>query len=143
VVRWYHFLPNDSIPNWDTMVQVFKQNFQGENDVASLLRDFTTISIHEGEPICNFNQCYTSTLNGIPTTSQPFGNNLLDYYMTAMNPNVKYILKDKSIHNLDATKASALEIERNIEEYGMVPSPVVQPHFNRRPRNEVPRNEGP
>jgi hypothetical protein len=63
--------------------------------------------------------------------------------MTAMNPNVKYILKDKSIQTLDAAKVSALEIERNMEESGMIPSPLAQPHFNGRPRNEVPRNEGP
>jgi hypothetical protein len=49
--RWYCLLPNDSIPNWDTMVQAFKKHFQGADDVASLLRDFTTISIHEGEKI--------------------------------------------------------------------------------------------
>jgi hypothetical protein len=63
--------------------------------------------------------------------------------MTTMNLNVKYILKDKSIQTLDAAKTSALEIERNMEESGMIPSPLVQPHFNGRPRNEVPRNEGP
>jgi hypothetical protein len=83
--------------------------------------------------------CFTSTLNIIPTASQPSVNNLFHYYMTTMNPNVKYILKDKSIHTLDAAKASALEIERNMEESGMIPSPVVQPHFNGRPRNEVPQ----
>jgi hypothetical protein len=116
-MRWYCFLPNDSIPYWDTMVQEFKKHFQGEDDVASLLRDFTTISIHEGEPICNFNQCFTSTLNRIPTASQPSGNNLFHYYMTTMNPNVKYILKDKSIHTLDVAKASALEIEKNMEDW--------------------------
>jgi hypothetical protein len=49
--RWYRLLPNDSIPDWDTMIQEFKKHFQGADDVASLLRDFTTISIHEGEQI--------------------------------------------------------------------------------------------
>ena len=57
--------------------------------------------------------------------------------MNAMNPNVKYILKDKSIQTLDAAKTSDLEIERNMEVSGMIPSPLVQPHFNGRPRNEV------
>jgi hypothetical protein len=42
-----------------------------------------------------------------------------------MNPNIKYILKDKSIQTLDVAKASALEIERNMEESGMIPSPVA------------------
>lgn len=42
--------------------------------------------------------------------------------MTAMNPNVKYILKDKSTQTLDAAKTSALEIERNMEESAMIPS---------------------
>ena len=63
--------------------------------------------------------------------------------MNAMNPNVKYILKDKSMQTLDADKTSALEIERNMEESGMIPSPLAQPHFNRRPRNDLPQNEGP
>jgi hypothetical protein len=141
--RWYHLLPNDSIPNWDTMIQEFKKNFQGADDLSSLLRDFMTISIHEGEQIRNFNQCFTSTLNRIPTTSQPSGNNFFHYYMTSMNLNVKYILKDKSIQNLDAAKTSTLEIERNMEESGMIPSPLGKTYFNGRPRNEVPRNEGP
>ena len=105
------------------------------DDVASLLMDFTTISIHEGEQIQNFNQRFTSTLNRIPTASQPSGNNLFHYYMTAMNLNVKYILKDKSIQTLDAAKASTLEIEKNMEEYSMIPSPMAQPFFNERPRN--------
>ena len=129
---------NDSILDWGTMIQEFKKHFQGADDVASLLRDFTTISIHEGEQIRNFNQRFTSTLNRIPTASQPSGNNLFHYYMTAMNPNVKYILKDKSTQTLDAAKTSALEIERNMEESGMIPSPLAQPHFNGRPRNDAP-----
>jgi hypothetical protein len=135
VARWYRFLPNDIIPYWDTMIQEFKKHFQGADDVASILRDFITISIHEGEQIRNFNQRFTSTLNMIPTASQPSGNNLFHYYMTTMNPNVKYILKDKSIQTLDAAKARALKIERNMEESGMIPSPLAQPHFNGRPRN--------
>jgi hypothetical protein len=91
-----------------------------------------------GEQIQNFNQRFTLTLNRIPTTSQPSWNNLFHYYMTAMNPNVKYILKDKSTQTLDATKTSALKIERNMEESGMIPSPLAQPRFNGRPRNDVP-----
>jgi hypothetical protein len=83
----------------------------------------------------------TSTLNRIPNASQPSRNNLFDYYMTAMNLNVKYILKVKSIQTLDAAKTSALEIERNMEESGMIPSPLAQPRFNGRPRNDLPRNE--
>jgi hypothetical protein len=63
--------------------------------------------------------------------------------MTTMNLNVKYILKDKSIQTLDMAKASALEIERNMEESDMILSPLAQPHFNGRPRNEVPQNKGP
>jgi hypothetical protein len=141
-VRWYRLLPNDSIPNWDTMVQEFKKHFQGADDVASLLMDFTTISIHEGDQFRNFNQHFTSTLTRIPTGSQPSRNNLFHYYMTSMNPNVKYIFKDKSIQTLDTTKDSSLEIERNIEESGMIPSPLAQPRFNGRPKNEVPQNEG-
>jgi len=58
--------------------------------------------------------------------------------MTTVNLNVKYILKDKSIQTLDATKTSALEIERNMEESGMIPSPLAQPRFNGRLRNDVP-----
>jgi hypothetical protein len=58
--------------------------------------------------------------------------------MTTMNLNVKYILKYKSIQTLDVAKASALEIERNVEESGMIPSPLAQPCFNERPRNGVP-----
>jgi hypothetical protein len=141
--RWYCVLPNDSIPDWDTMIQKFKKHFQGADDVAFLLKDFTTISIHEGEQIQNFNQRFTSTLNRITTASQPSGNNLFHYYMTAMNSNVKYILKDKSTQTLDAAKTSALEIERNMEESGMIPSPLAQPYFNGRPKNDVPRNEDP
>jgi hypothetical protein len=74
--RWYHFLPNDNVPYWDTMIQEFKKHFQGADDVASLLRDFTTISIHEGEQIHNFNQRFTLTSNRIPTASQPLPNHL-------------------------------------------------------------------
>jgi hypothetical protein len=110
VARWYHLLPNDSIPDWDTMIQEFKKHFQGADDVASMLKDFTTISIHEGEQIQNFNQCFTSTLNRIPTASQPSGNNLFHYYMTVMNLNVKYILKDKSTQTLYVAKTNAMEI---------------------------------
>jgi hypothetical protein len=55
-MRWYHLLPNDNILDWDIMIQEFKKYFQGVDDVASLLRVFTTISIHEGEKIQNFNQ---------------------------------------------------------------------------------------
>jgi hypothetical protein len=125
------------------MIQEFKKHFQGADDVASLLRDFTTISIHEGEQIRNFNPHFNSTLNRIPISSQPSWNNLSHYYMIAMNPNVKYILKDKSIQNLDAAKISTLEIERNMEESSMIPSPLSQTRFNGRPKNEVPRNKGP
>jgi hypothetical protein len=50
-MRWYRLHPNDNIPYWDTIVQVFKKHFQGADDVASLLKDFTTISINEGEKI--------------------------------------------------------------------------------------------
>jgi hypothetical protein len=63
--------------------------------------------------------------------------------MIVMNPNVKYILKDKSIHTLDATKASALEIEKNMEKSDMIPSSLSQPCLKEFPRNEVVRNEGP
>jgi len=80
VVRWYHLLPNDSIPNWDTMVQEFKKHFQGADDVASLLMDFTTISIHEGDQFRNFNQHLTSTLTRIPTISEQFILLLHDLY---------------------------------------------------------------
>jgi hypothetical protein len=43
----YHFLPNDTIPYWNTMIQEFKKHFQGVDDVASLHRDFATISMRE------------------------------------------------------------------------------------------------
>jgi hypothetical protein len=49
--RWYHLIPNDSILDWDTMIQELKKHFHGADDVASLLKDFTTISIHEGDKI--------------------------------------------------------------------------------------------
>jgi len=98
---------------------------------------------HEGDPICNFNQCFTSTLNKISSASQPSRKKNFHYYMTAMNPNVKYIFKDKLIHTLDATKNSGLEIEKTMEESSTIPSSIVKPHFNERPRNEIVRNEDP
>ena len=63
--------------------------------------------------------------------------------MTSMNPNLKYILNDKFIQTLDMANVSALEIERNMEESSMIPSSIVKPHFNERPRNEIVWNEDP
>lgn len=77
------------------MVLEFKKCFQGVNDISSLLIDFTTISIHDGEPIYSVNQWFNSTLGRMPTTSQPAIHNLFPSYMTMMKPNVKFMLKDK------------------------------------------------
>jgi hypothetical protein len=111
--------------------------------VPSLLRDFKTISIHDGDPMHNFNQFFTSILGKIPLASQPSKNNLCHYYMIEMNTNTKYMLNDKSITTLDVAKETALEIEKNMEESNMDSSSVGQPYFNMRPKNKIICSEGP
>lgn len=51
VTIWNHFLFHHIIPDWITMVLEFKKHFQGEDDVISILGEFTTILIHDDEPI--------------------------------------------------------------------------------------------
>jgi len=110
--------------------------------VPSLLRDFKTISIHDGDPMHNFNQFFTSILGKITLASQLSKNNLCHYYMIAMNTNIKYMLNDKSITTLDVAKEIALEIEKNMEESNMDSSSIEQTYFNMRPKNKIICSEG-
>jgi hypothetical protein len=113
------------------MVQEFKKIFQVSNDMAYLYRSFATILIHRNEVIQDFNQKITTTLDIIPHGSKPYRNNLFHYYNTKMNPNIKYMLKHKLGTTLDGAKQSALDIEKNVEEFIVVSSYIMQIHFNK------------
>ena len=106
---------------------------QGVNNVSSLLRDFTTILIKG-----MVSQFEIST-NYLPPpwidlhkTEKPSDNNLFLYYTTAINHNVKHVLKEKTITNFDGFRKSAIYIDNEMKEliinFTLVMCP---PHMNR------------
>lgn len=53
------------------------------------------------------------------------------------------MLKDKVVATLNVPKGMTLEIEKNMEEFGISSSSIMHPHFNVKVMNEMFQSEGP
>ena len=84
------------------MVENLNKCSQRLNNVSSLLRNFTTILIYDMVSQFEISTNYlTPPWIELHKTQKPSNKNVLPYYTTAINHNVKHMLKDKKITTFD------------------------------------------
>ena len=115
---WFNSLPTNSITSWVELIAQFNENYSIPVNNLALLKDLTIIFKKEEESLKDFNLSFGRIKTKISVALRPTKETYIFFYAQALDPKIRYILKDKGIDNLAHAIDTAKTIENNLVESG-------------------------
>ena len=90
---WYFALPANSIIDWDTFERIFRSKYVVQKTHAALLKGLFTLKKERKEKVHNFTQRFATYLKKITATDKPSEKALIEYYTSALGPELAMFSK--------------------------------------------------
>ena len=117
---WYFSFPPNSIPDWDTFERTFRIKYSTQKTHASLMKGLGLLRKEKDEKVHHFTQRFSTYLKNLSETDRPSDKVLIDYYTSALGPELAMFAKMKTKPTLVETyeEEERVEVEReSIEDY--------------------------
>ena len=92
---WYFSLPANSIPEWETFERVFRGKYTTQKTHASLMKGLGLLRKERNEKVHSFTQRFSLYLKKISTVDRPLDKVLIEYYTSALGPELAMFSKMK------------------------------------------------
>ena len=118
---WQYFsLLANSIPDWDTFERIFRNKYAAQKTHAALMKGLCTLKKERKEKVHSFTQRFATYLKNFSATDKPSDKVLIEYYTSALGPDLAMFAKMKSKPTLSETceENEMVEAEKeSIEDY--------------------------
>ena len=103
------------ITNWDTFERVFKGKFGSQRTTATIIKELLTLRMDKKEKVQDFNQRFAAHLNNFSATIKPAEETLIEYYTSALSPNIAMFVKRSVKPSLVETYEETNKVEAELE----------------------------
>ena len=90
---WYFSLQENSIPNWNTFERLFRSKYGVHRTHASLVKGLFSLRKEKKEKVHNFTQWFAAYMNNFDVDIKPVENTLIEYYTSALGPDLAMFVK--------------------------------------------------
>ena len=92
---WFFGFPTNSIPYWDTFERIFKSKYAAQKTHASLMKGLGALEKERKEKVHNFTQRFSAYLKNFSATDKPSDKVLIEYYTSALGPDLAIFAKSQ------------------------------------------------
>ena len=117
---WYFSLLSNSILDWDTFERIFRNKYATHKTHAALMKGLCALKKERKEKVHSFTQMFVAYLKNFSTTDKPSNKILIEYYTSALGPNLAMFSKMQVKPMLSETYEEAERVEaekESIEDY--------------------------
>ena len=90
---WYFGLHANSIPDWDTFERIFRRKYAAQKTHAALMKGLGALKKERNDKVQNFTQIFSAYLKNFSTTDKPSDKVLIEYYTSALGPDLAMFAK--------------------------------------------------
>ena len=90
---WYFSLPANSIPEWDTFEGIFRSKYAAQKTHAALMKGLCALKKERKEKVHSFTQRFATYLENFSATDKPSNKVLIEYYTSALGPDLAMFSK--------------------------------------------------
>ena len=112
---WYFPLPTNSITNWDTFERLFKGNFCSQRTTSSLMKKLFSLRMDKKDKVWDFSERFSSHLNNFSAAIKPAEETLMEYYTSALFPDIAMFVRRSIKHSLVETYEEAKNFKDELE----------------------------
>ena len=105
----------NSIPDWDTFERIFRSKYTAQKTHASLMKGLGLFKKEKDEKVHHFTQSFSSYLKNFSETDRPSDKVLIEYYTSALGPDLAMFAKMKAKPTLVETYEEAERVEAEKE----------------------------
>ena len=117
---WYFSLPANSIIDYDTFERIFISKHAVQKNRATLMKGLYALKKERKEKVHSFTQRFAAYLNNFSATDKPSDKVLIEYYTSALGPDLAMFSKMTVKPMLSKTYEEAKRVEaekESIEDY--------------------------
>ena len=117
---WHFGLPTNSILDWATFERIFRSKYAAQKMHATLMKGLGALKKERKEKVHNFTQRFSAYLKNFFATDKPSDKVLIEYYTSALGPDLAMFAKAQVKPTLAETfeEAERVEAEKeSIEDY--------------------------
>ena len=111
--KWFFNLAPGSMTSWQKIEDAFMAQFSNEETPGILSLELSGIRMDDNEKIKDFNQRFITLLNRI--LINPIKAVQIDYYTSALPPNIAMFVKNQEKLTLVDNCAKAIKVEKDLE----------------------------
>ena len=115
VASWYLRLEANSIIDWDTFERMFKSKFCSQRTTAALMKELLALKKEKKEKVQDFTHRFATHLNNFSTAIKPTEETLIEYYTSALSPDMAMFAKRSVKASLAKIYEEAEKIEAELE----------------------------
>ena len=112
---WYFSLPANSIIDWDTFERIFRSKYVVQKTDAALMKWLCALKKERKEKVHNFTQRFVAYLKKFTAADKPFDKALIEYYTSALGPDLAMFAKISVKPMLSETYEEAERVEAEME----------------------------
>ena len=87
------YLPVNSIPDWDTFERIFRSKYASQKTHAALMKGLCALKKERKEKVHSFSQRFATYLKNFSTADKPSNKVLIEYYNSALGPDLAMFSK--------------------------------------------------
>ena len=117
---WYFVVPANSIPDRDIVERIFRSKYAAQKTHAALMKGLCDLKKERKEKVHSFTQRFAAYLKNFSETDKPSDKVLIEYYTSALGPDLAMFSKMKAKTTLSETYEEAERVEaekESIEDY--------------------------
>ena len=111
ITSWYFALPANSIMDWNTFERLFKSKYAIQKTHATLMKGLCALKKEIKEKVHDFTQRFAAYLNNFTAVNKPSENALIEYYTSALGPDLAMFSKRSVRPTLVDTYEEAEKVE--------------------------------
>ena len=112
---WYFGFPANSIPYWDTFERIFRSKYATQKTHAALMKGLCALKKERKEKVHSFTQRFAAYLKNFSEADKPSDKVLIEYYTSALGPELAMFTKMKAKPTLAETYEQAERVEAERE----------------------------
>ena len=112
---WYFSLPANSITDWNTFGRIFRRKYAVQKTHAALMKGLCALKKEMNERMHNFTQIFAAYLNNFTAADKSSENALIEYYTSALGPNLAMFSKRSVRPTFAETYEEAEKVEAEME----------------------------
>ena len=118
--------------DWNTFERMFRSKYAVQKNHVALMKGLCALKKERKEKLHNFTQRFAAYLNNFTAVNKPSENSLIEYYTSALGPDLAMFAKRLLKPTLEKTYEESEKVEAELESIENYPEQLGEKTFGRK-----------